>query len=443
MNQTSIEVSGDIVDLARHLRSGQTDLYRYIQHLEEVFEAREPSVQAFLPEEGRFARLRREAELLLGANPHTEMRPPLFGLAVGVKDIFHVDGFPTRAGSRVPEDRLAGSEAASVTHLKALGALILGKTVTTEFAYFAPGPTHNPKNLAHTPGGSSSGSAAAVAAAMVPLALGTQTIGSIIRPAAFCGVVGFKPTRERISREGVIPLAPSLDHIGFFTADVPGAELAASCLVEDWSPSETTRPDRPVLGVPEGPYLSRASAEGLAQFEALCDRLTGTGYVVKRVPAMPDFEEIYRRHNLILAAEAFRVHATWYEEFVHLYHPKTADLIERGKSVESATLSQALEGRQALCDAMTLLMDEHGLDLWITPSAPGTAPLGLGSTGDPVMNLPWTHAGMPALNIPSGASSDGLPFGAQIVGRWGQDETLLTFAGQLEREIDPARMDDQ
>jgi Asp-tRNA(Asn)/Glu-tRNA(Gln) amidotransferase A subunit family amidase len=152
------------------------------------------------------------------------------------------------------------------------------------------------------------------------------------------------------------------------------------------------------------------------------------------VPAMPDFEEIYQRHNLILAAEAAQVHADWYKQFADRYHAKTAELIDRGKSIHPSTLAQALEGRQALCEIMTSLMDKHGLDLWITPSAPGPAPLGLETTGNPVMNLPWTHSGLPALSIPSGATPDGLPLGTQIVGRWGQDETLLAFAGVLERD---------
>jgi len=231
-------------------------------------------VRAFLPEEGRFERLRREEEALQVRWPNrtdpsdpsdpsdSKHRPPLFGVPVGVKDIFHVEGFPTGGGSRLPPEALRGPEAACVKTLKEAGALILGKTVSTEFAYFAPGPTRNPWNPEHTPGGSSSGSAAAVGAGLCSLALGTQTIGSILRPAAFCGVVGFKPSYERISRDGVIPLAPSLDHVGFFTPDVAGAERAAAVLCRDWRPAKPGR--KPRLGVPEGPYLERASGEGRA-----------------------------------------------------------------------------------------------------------------------------------------------------------------------------------
>ena len=184
-------------------------------------------------------------------------------MTVGVKDIFHADGFTTQAGSRVPPEELQGRQAESVTKLKNAGALILGKTVTTEFAYFTPGPTRNPHNPEHTPGGSSSGSAAAVGAGLCPLALGTQTIGSLVRPAAFCGVVTLKPTYDRISRGGVIPLSPSLDHIGFFTPNVSTAKLVAPFIYQDWKDTNASD-EKPILGIPEGDYLNCASDYALS-----------------------------------------------------------------------------------------------------------------------------------------------------------------------------------
>lgn len=220
--------------LIEELRSGQLLLPDFLAQVEARFEEYEPSVQAFLPEEERFARLQKEAETLIVDFPDLIKRPLLFGALAAVKDIFHVEGYSTRAGSRLPSDLLQGEEAKSVTRLKEAGALIFGKSVTTEFAYFFPGPTRNPHNPEHTPGGSSSGSAAAVAAGFCHLALGTQTIGSIIRPASFCGVVGLKPNYDRISREGVIPLSPSLDHVGFFVPDMESAIDAARVLYRDW-----------------------------------------------------------------------------------------------------------------------------------------------------------------------------------------------------------------
>ena len=406
------------------------DMLALLEEVEGRFKAREPQVLALVPEEGRFERLRREARALLDRYPEPGARPPLFGVLVGVKDIFHVDGFLTRAGSKLPPDLFQGGESESVTILKKAGALILGKTVTTEFAYFAPGPTRNPHNAGHTPGGSSSGSAAAVGADFCSLALGTQTIGSITRPAAFCGVVGYKPSYDRISRAGVIPLAPSLDHVGTFTPDVAGVALAASLLCRDWRLEIVRR--KPVLGIPEGLYLASATDEGLAHFRAVCERLAASGYEIRPIQAMPDFEEIRARHNLIVAGEAARVHAEWFSRFGDLYHAKTADLIRRGQSASDAELSEALAGREKLRRELTALMDEHGIDVWISPPAPGPAPSGLESTGDPVMNLPWTHSGLPTVCLPAGKSEDGLPMGLQIAGRWYTDETLLAWARDVE-----------
>ena len=407
----------------------------FLDRLEAHFAEREPGLRAFLPEEGRFERLRREERALQERWPDPADRPPLFGLPVGVKDIFHADGFETRGGSRLPPEVLAGPEAPSVTAPKEAGALILGKTVSTEFAWFAPGPTRNPWNPEHTPGGSSSGSAAAVAAGLCPLALGTQTIGSILRPAAFCGVVGFKSSYERISREGIIPLAPSFDHVGFFTSDVRGAERAASLLCRVWRPE--VPPRRPRLGIPEGPYLERAAGEGRAHFREVCGRLAAAGFSVESVPALPDFAEVVEWHYGIVAAEAARAHREWFDRFEDLYDSRTAELIRRGRETSDEQLERYRQGREELRNALAALMDEHRIDLWISPPALGAAPRGLDATGDPVMNLPWTHAGMPAICLPAGRNAEGLPMGLQVAARWWADEELLAWARELEEALRP------
>jgi Asp-tRNA(Asn)/Glu-tRNA(Gln) amidotransferase A subunit family amidase len=434
-----------LAPLAAALRAGRLGLTTYLEQLEVEFAVHEERVQAFLPEAGRFERLRREAAALDARYPEPASRPRLYGIPVGVKDIFHVEGFPTRAGSRLPVDLLAGPEAECVTQLKQAGALILGKTVTTEFAYFAPGPTHNPHNLAHTPGGSSSGSAAAVGAGLCPLALGTQTIGSILRPASFCGVVGFKPSFGRISRAGVIPFSASLDHIGFFTQDVASAALAAAVLGQEWRDEEAGRRGggeakqlingRPILGVPLGPYLQKASVEGLAHFQTSQKKLERAGFEVRLVEAMPDFEQIAGQHQALAAAEAAMVHREWYEQFSGLYHPKTAGLIERGQQVlpEQVELYQA--GRERLRQELTILMKAQGISAWISPAAVGAAPIGLDSTGDPIMNLPWTYAGLPAISLPSGLAENGLPLGLQVVAGWYEDEKLLRWAEQIAQAL--------
>lgn len=420
--------------LINDLRSGVMTLPEFLSQVEARFAEKESSIHAFVPEEDPFARIHQDAETLLFTYPDAIKRPVLFGAVAGVKDIFHVDGLPTQAGSKLPVEILQGKEAESVTRLKGAGALILGKTVTTEFAYFSPGPTRNPHNLEHTPGGSSSGSAAAVAAGLCHVALGTQTIGSIIRPASFCGVVGLKPTYERISRQGVIPLSPSLDHVGFFTADVETATQTARVLYKDWN--EPTQPrKKPRLGIPDGPYLQSASKERLSQFDEIRTALEQAGYEIHAISLMPEFADISARNQVILSAEAARVHADWFKQYANLYSAKFTELIQRGQQVSDEQLQNALTAREDFRAEIRRTFLDHNIDLWICPATVGPAPGGLDSTGDPVMNLPWTQAGLPALNLPAGKSPEGLPLGLQVVGNWYKDESLLFWAKELEKVL--------
>ena len=420
--------------LVQSVRIGEVALPEYLQQVEAWFEEREPSVLAFIPEADRFERLRREAEALLSRFPDPENRPPLFGMLVGVKDNFHVDGFITQAGSRLPWTELQGREATSVTRLKAAGALILGKTFTTEFAYFSPGPTRNPYNLEHTPGGSSSGSAASVGAGLCPLALGTQTIGSVIRPAAFCGAAAFKPTYDRISRAGVIPLSPTLDHVGLFAQDISLAKRVAASLCADWNKTVSVN-RKPVLGIPQGPYLITASAYALAHFKTVCDALLEAGYEVRGIPVMREIKDIRARHNLILAGDAARVHEAWFEKYENLYGSKLTELIRRGQSITDSDLQDALHASDEFRAEMTRAMHKEGIDLWISPPSLGPAPQGLGDTGDPAMNLPWTQLGFPAVNIPTEKNPEGLPMGLQVIGKWNKDEELLAWAEDIEKVV--------
>ena len=420
--------------LLSRLRSGELALADYLAELEARFEQVEPGVLAFVPEDGRFERLRRDADRLLERYPDPAARPSLFGLVIGVKDIFHVAGFVTRAGSRLPAELLQGPEANCVSAIKHAGALILGKTATTEFAYFAPGPTRNPHHLEHTPGGSSSGSAAAVAADLCPIALGTQTIGSINRPAAFCGVVGFKPTFGRVSAAGVIPLSPSLDHVGFFTADVASAEMVASHLCREWR-ARKSLDSNPVLAVPTGSYLAQADPEGRAHFEADCARLRSAGFEIRQVDALPDFEEIRHCHLVLLAAEAAHVHTAWFDGYESLYHPKTAELLQVGRSCGESDLAAARAKQVEVRDRLSKIMTEQGIDVWLSPPAKGPAPRGLESTGDPGLNLPWTNAGMPTLTLPTGRNGAGLPLGIQLAGRREEDESLFGHARRIEQAL--------
>ncbi len=404
-----------------------------LDEFEPLYANREPRVHAFVAEEDRFKRLRSQARRLARKHTSPEKRPPLFGLLLGVKDIFHVDGFPTRAGSHLPARALQGKESAAVSALKRSGTLVAGKTVTTEFAYFTPGPTRNPYNPDHTPGGSSSGSAAAVAAGLVDLALGTQTIGSVIRPASFCGVVGYKPSHGRISAEAVIPLAPSLDHVGVFAQGVELVQRAAGVLLNGHKPAASAQ--KPSIAIPAGEYLSHASKDMLEHLESVAERLRQAGYHVKRVSALNEFAPIVQHHRLILAAEAAQTHAAWFARYAHLYSPRLAELIQEGQAIRAADLDDALEAARGLRHDLGALMNIHGFQLWLAPSAVDAAPAGLASTGDPVMNLPWTQAGMPALGLPTGWNAEGLPLGSQLVAAYGQDEQLLSWGAEIEAAL--------
>jgi Asp-tRNA(Asn)/Glu-tRNA(Gln) amidotransferase A subunit family amidase len=415
------------------VQSGELDFRRQIGELVDRVDALDRHVQAMIPEVRRRERLLAEGERLQERFLDAGEQPGLSGVLVGVKDIFRVDGFLTRAGSELPADLFAGPEAVCVRQLRDSGALVLGKTVTTEFAYFEPGPTRNPHNLGHTPGGSSSGSAAAVAAGFCHLALGTQTVGSVIRPAAFCGVVGFKPSYGRICADGLIFFSPAVDTVGLFSQDVDGTRLAAAVLCRDWDDAREEK--RPVLGIPKGPYLEQATAEGLAAFGEQVAHLERVGYEVCRVPALGDIDRINRRHRLLIAGEVARVHADWFARYEELYRQRTADIIREGQRVGEGALEKAGEGCLELRAELEQVMRDQGIDIWICPSAIGPAPEGLETTGDPVMNLPWTHAGLPALSLPGGQAENGMPVGLQCIGRYMGDERLLHWGEGLGSDL--------
>lgn len=434
MNSQPIAFEAPLASTVAPLRKGELDVVACVDAMCERAEQVNPTVQALLPEPGRRERLHAEAQALAQRFPDPAGRPPLFGALLAVKDIFHVEGFVTRAGSQVPPELFAGPEAASVSLLRQAGALVLGKAMTTEFAYFEPGPTRNPHNLAHTPGGSSSGSAAAVAAGLCQLALGTQTIGSVIRPAAFCGVVGFKPSLDRIPSQGLVYFSPSIDHVGLFTQDVAGMQLAASVLCRDWRGLPAPL-DLPVLGVPEGAYLERAEPGALETFWQQVAQLEAARVVVKRVPALDEIEALRTRHLNLIFAEFAREHAAMYAQHAALYRPRTAEIVEKGKRVSPEELAEGSASTLKLRRELETLMDESGIDLWICPAARGPAPEGIHATGDPIMNLPWTHAGMPAVTLPAGRAANGLPLGLQLVGAFGEDERLLAWAEMLHAVV--------
>ncbi|MEJ3654414.1 amidase [Actinomycetes bacterium KLBMP 9759] len=390
----------------------------------DLLERRDPVLHAFVDEPGRRERLTRQvADLPEG---------PLHGLPVGVKDIFGVDGLPTGAGTALPHVLFDGPEATAVSRLRAAGAVVLGKTVTTEFAFVAPGPTRNPRNPAHTPGGSSSGSAAAVAAGIVPLAIGTQTVGSVLRPAAFCGVAAFKPGYGRVPTDGVVANAPSFDTVGAFAADLDVLEAATAVLCDGWVRAPVDRPA--VLGVPVGPYLAQVDPVALAVFEECVGKLAAAGHTVLRVPMLADIADVRVRHYRINLFEFARGHAEWFDAHLGSYRPATVELIRDGRSVPVADYRAALEQREAFARQLAERTRAEGVDVWVSPSALGPAPVGLASTGDAAMNLPWTQARMPVLGLPAGALG-GLPLGIQFAGGVGTDEQLMGWSRQWQEAL--------
>jgi Asp-tRNA(Asn)/Glu-tRNA(Gln) amidotransferase A subunit family amidase len=364
---------------------------------------------------------------------------PLHGVPVGVKDIFDTGDMPTEDGTVLHAGRTPAADAAAVTRLRRAGAVILGKTVTTECAYFSPGKTRNPHNPAHTPGGSSSGSAAAVGAGMVPVALGSQTNGSVIRPAAFCGVFGFKPTHGLISRHGVLKLSRSLDHVGFFSRTIEDLALLAEVLAS----FDVRDPDtRPLAHIPfrataaQEPPLAPSIAfvktslwdrvEPDAQ-EAFSELVDALGEHAVEVPLEEDFmRDALDWHRVIMETEmAANLNLEW-ERGRDRLSEQLRGLLGRGRAILALEYQQALARRSALNDALAPIFDRF--DAILTPAARGTAPEGLGSTGDPAFCTAWTLCGTPAVTLPLMRGENGLPLGVQLVGPRDGDARLLRTA---------------
>lgn len=391
-------------------------------------EATDGELFAFESEPDRRGRLLDRARAVVRRWPKPEQRPALYGVTVGVKDVIHVDGLETRAGSRVPAAALAGQQAPLVDRLIEAGALVAGKNTCAEFAISAPGPTRNPHNPRHTPGGSSSGSAAAVAAGQVRLSIGTQTVSSTIRPAAYCGIVGFKPSFGRIPVAGSIANAPTLDTIGILSPDVAGARLASRVLCDEWTPPPSQ--DLPVLGLPVDEYLNCATGATLRRFAEHVAALKQAGYRVVTGGAVTDFARIRAVLFTIQRYESALVHATWYDEYGELYQPQSRQSVVDGRAIDEEKYQLALKLRTAFHDQTHEYTDAAGVDVWIGPSATEPAPPGLASTGNSIMSVPWSLVGMPSLSVP--ARGEGLPLGFHCVARTGADERLLDWGAGIE-----------
>ncbi len=424
---------GDLLlgDTVRGIQNGSLPAGDLIHTICDRIEALDDRIHALLPEKNRRGRLLADLAILENKYPDPLLRPPLFGIPVGVKDIFRAEGFETRAGSRLPVSLFEGNESWAVTALKKAGALILGKTVSTEFAWFQPGPTCNPHNPVHTPGGSSSGSAAAVAAGFAPLALGTQTIGSISRPASYCGVYGFKPSLGRIPTAGVIPFSPAADHVGFFTRDMEGAEMVCGLLVKGWKQQEVITAEKPTLGIPTGDYLHQANPGMLQWFDNKCSHLKREGFRLIETDVFGDIRRINAAHRQIIARDFAATHKRWFHDHGVLYGEHSIQLINEGRKVSDQHIEEAQQMRAALNQQMNQTAVRECIDVWLSPSSVDAAPPGLQSTGSPLMNLPWTFLGWPTCSIPAGKDGSGLPLGIQAAAATGKDEKLTGWCRDL------------
>jgi aspartyl-tRNA(Asn)/glutamyl-tRNA(Gln) amidotransferase subunit A len=431
-------------EAARRIRRGELSPVALVEALLARIDRLEPKVQAWvtLDRAGALAAARQ----LEGEAQRGTTRGPLHGVPVGIKDIYYTAGLKTTAGSRIYADFVPGYDATAVARLKQAGAIILGKTVTTEFATADPGPTRNPWHLEHTPGGSSSGSAAAVAARMVPLALGSQTYGSIQRPAAYCGVCGLKPSFGRVSRHGVFPLSWSLDHVGPLARSVADCALALQVLAghdpRDPYSSRAPVPDYlqalqraapPRLGLVRPFYLEQVEAEVRAHTEGVAQRLARAGAAVEEVKLPDSCRAHLAAHRLISGVETAAVHAELFRAHADLYRPRLRAALEIGALIPGVFYLQAQRIRRLVQLEVAQLY--RRLDCLLMPAATGPAPADLSTTGNPAFSALASLTGLPAITLPSGLHSTGLPLAIQLLGPPGADERLLAAARWCEATL--------
>lgn len=374
---------------------------------------------------------------------------PLHGLPVAIKDVIDTAHIPTENGTVIDRGRVPEADAAVIEKLKAAGAIIFGKTVTTELAFMHPSPTRNPVDTSHTPGGSSAGSAAAVAAGMVPLSIGTQTGGSVIRPAAFCGVTGYKPSFGAISRRGILTQSQTLDTVGVMARSVEGAALVAEALFghDDRDPATATAPHPRLLDLAQSeppvaptfafvktPFWDRADEATRQAFDELAE-LLGERCFEADLPGI--FAEAAGMRTLINQVEMAKNYRSYLRRGEEALSATIKEFMAAGASTLAQDYLSALDWPEVFHSGLAEILDR--CDAIVTPAAPGPAPASLETTGDPVFNGLWTLCGVPAVTIPVLEAENGMPMGVQLIGKRGQDGRLLRTANWLARMLSSTR----
>ncbi len=434
----------DVVELRDRLASGAVRAVEYVEACLARIAEVEPKVQAWAwldsdhaITQARALDARRQSGAPIG---------PLHGLPVGLKDVIDTAKIPTENGTVLDKGRVPEEDAVLVSRLKAAGAIIMGKTVSTELAFMHPSKTRNPHNPDHTPGGSSAGSAAAVAAAMVPLAVGTQTGGSVIRPASFCGVVGFKPSFGAIARTGVLSQSPTLDTIGVFANSINGAAMVAESLFgfDAGDPATVPSPTPRLLDVATSDPLVTpmfafvrppqfdevADAETVAAFGEITGMLGDQCFEAPLPRAFDDANALRARINF---AEMAKDYYSYEKRGRDQLSPEIREAIDKGNDVKARDYLAALDWRKVLNAGLDEVFKR--CDVIITPAAPGPAPANLQTTGNPIFNGLWTFCGTPAVTIPLLWSQGGMPMGIQLVGRVGDDARLMRTANWLKSHL--------
>ncbi len=413
------------LDLARRIEAGELTPAQVIERCAEAIAARETEIGAFAHLDLDRARQAVKAPGLKDT--------PLRGLPFGLKDIFDTADMPTEYGSRVYPGHRPANDAALVSMIRRAGGLPIGKTVTTEFAHLDPGKTRNPHNPAHTPGGSSSGSAAGVAAGFFPIATGSQTGGSVIRPASYCGVAGFKPSFGLLPTIGMKCVSWHLDTAGIFAAGVADVAFAAAAVSGRDLRVDAGAPAAPRIAVLRNPPWPAANADMNAAVETAARTAEAAGASLRDIELPAILGDAYGIHRLVQAYEAARALAYEYDRHGDRLSKNTRELAESGLAINVADYDDARRITKRARQALAGLMD--GIDIILSPSAPGAAPEGLGSTGTSTFNRLWTLMGPPCVNVPGLMNSTGLPLGVQVIGRFGGDRAALGAALFVERAL--------